>query len=286
MPFQLDNRILKYQLLKGLFKANRCGAIEQLPELQTGPFEVQPAEAQVDKFNQLTGWQDKQFLAPTWLQVSAFPTYLNLLSDPSLPFSPLGLVHIENQIRVLKPLPANSRYQLQCKLGHYQGHRKGVLFDITLEARVSNELVYEGRATNLIRLKIAGAQKSSQATAASTPADTSMFKMLSQWMLKANEGRRYASVSGDYNPIHLFPLSARLFGFQRPIAHGMYLKAKCLSAILAQQALSSYSATMTFRKPVMLPGQVSLKTYAEAEQTHFFLAHGDASHASGAVTAG
>ena len=33
------------------------------------------------------------------------------------------------------------------------------------------------------------------------------------WKLPGDLGRRYGSVSGDFNPIHLHPLSARLFGF-------------------------------------------------------------------------
>ena len=32
------------------------------------------------------------------------------------------------------------------------------------------------------------------------------------WKLPGDLGRRYASVSGDRNPIHMHPLSARLFG--------------------------------------------------------------------------
>ena len=44
-------------------------------------------------------------------------------------------------------------------------------------------------------------------------------------------GRRYAAVSGDRNPIHLYPLTARAFGFPRAIAHGMWLKARTLAAL-------------------------------------------------------
>jgi acyl dehydratase len=47
----------------------------------------------------------------------------------------------------------------------------------------------------------------------------------------ADVGRRYAQVSGDYNPIHLHPLSARLFGFKRPIAHGWWLLARSLAEL-------------------------------------------------------
>ena len=44
-------------------------------------------------------------------------------------------------------------------------------------------------------------------------------------------GRRYGSVSGDLNPIHLSDPTAKLFGFPRAIAHGMWTKARCLAAL-------------------------------------------------------
>lgn len=45
-------------------------------------------------------------------------------------------------------------------------------------------------------------------------------------------GLRFAAVVSDYNPIHLYPASAKLFGFKRPIAHGMYIAAKALHLAL------------------------------------------------------
>ncbi len=49
------------------------------------------------------------------------------------------------------------------------------------------------------------------------------------WTIPSDIGRRYAAVSGDSNPIHLYNFTAKLFGFPRAIAHGMWTKAKCLS---------------------------------------------------------
>lgn len=41
--------------------------------------------------------------------------------------------------------------------------------------------------------------------------------------------KAYAKVSGDYNPIHLNGLMARLFGFKAPIVHGMDMAARLLN---------------------------------------------------------
>ena len=50
------------------------------------------------------------------------------------------------------------------------------------------------------------------------------------WKLPGDLGREYAAVSGDHNPIHLYPLTAKAFGFPRQIAHGMWTKARCVAA--------------------------------------------------------
>ena len=52
-----------------------------------------------------------------------------------------------------------------------------------------------------------------------------------RWRLAPDLGRRYAAVSGDFNPIHLSPATSRLFGFRRPIIHGMWTHARALAGL-------------------------------------------------------
>lgn len=42
--------------------------------------------------------------------------------------------------------------------------------------------------------------------------------------LPADQGSRYAAVSGDHNPVHTTPLAARLFGHPRPFVQGLALR--------------------------------------------------------------
>ncbi|MFJ3586231.1 MaoC/PaaZ C-terminal domain-containing protein [Streptomyces sp. NPDC090127] len=78
------------------------------------------------------------------------------------------------------------------------------------------------------------------------------------WHLPADLGRRYAAASGDRNPIHLHPLTARAFGFPRTVAHGMWTLARCLAE---QQAGARHDfVEAEFKSPVLLPGTVSYAT--------------------------
>jgi acyl dehydratase len=62
-------------------------------------------------------------------------------------------------------------------------------------------------------------------------------------------------VSGDRNPIHIHPLSARLFGFPTAIAHGMWTKARCLAA-LDPRLPDGFTVEVEFKKPILLPATV------------------------------
>ena len=68
-------------------------------------------------------------------------------------------------------------------------------------------------------------------------------------------------MSGDINPIHMHPLSARLFGFPKPIAHGMWLKARCLAA-LEGQLPDALHGRRAFKLPLLLPAKVGVRVVA------------------------
>jgi acyl dehydratase len=62
------------------------------------------------------------------------------------------------------------------------------------------------------------------------------------------------------NPIHMHPLSAKLFGFPSAIAHGMWTKARCLAA-LEGTLPDAFRVQVSFRRPIVLPATVA---FAEA----------------------
>lgn len=75
------------------------------------------------------------------------------------------------------------------------------------------------------------------------------------WRLPARTGPDYAAVSADRNPIHTSRLGAKLFGFPRQIAHGMWTKARCLAA-LEGRLPEAYTVDVAFKQPILLPSTV------------------------------
>jgi len=96
-------------------------------------------------------------------------------------------------------------------------------------------------------------------------------------------GRRYASVSGDRNPIHMHASSARLFGFPQAIAHGMWTKARALAA-LESTLPDAYTVDVSFRKPILLPGRVTFDVRDDGSFTVRSAKRPEIIHLEGTVT--
>lgn len=90
-------------------------------------------------------------------------------------------------------------------------------------------------------------------------------------------GRRYGASSGDRNPIHPLPLTARLFGFSRTVAHGMGTVARRLAAHGLPEAVAGH---VEFKAPALLPGAV---TYGARDGRFEPRGPGDRLHPAGEV---
>ncbi|GHC71112.1 MaoC family dehydratase [Streptomyces flavofungini] len=200
-------------------------------------------------------------LPPTYPHVLAFPQTMRLMAARDFPLPLLGLVHTSVEIvQHRAPLPDEDLELTTCAT-RLAPHRRGTEATITTSAAVAGETVWESRSTYLSRHRATGERPPDR-----TPdrAPTTHLPAQADWHLPADLGRRYATVSGDRNPIHLHPLTARGFGFPRALAHGMWTFARCV-AEHQREAEATYGAGAylcayaEFRAPVLLPGTV---TYA------------------------
>ena len=199
---------------------------------------------QLARYAKVCGFRLGDELAPTFPHILAFPLHMQLMTRGDFPFPAVGLVHIENAITQHRPVRLGEELELRVWPTAVEPHAKGKRFSIRTEARVGRELVWEETSTMLRRGKGSG---ESDGEAFELPPTTA------EWKLAGDLGRRYAAVSGDSNPIHIHPLTARAFGFNRPIAHGMWTKARALAA---QRLPDAFTVDVRFKKPILLPGTV------------------------------
>jgi acyl dehydratase len=197
-------------------------------------------------------------LPPIYFNVLAFPLHMALLTSNGFPFPVIGLVHIENQIQQLRQVDVAEELGLSVSARDLRAHAKGRQFDVITEARVGDELVASAKSTYLRRGKSDDSVKSDSPLTAEFDA----LPVTSTWALPGDLGRRYASVSGDRNPIHMHSLSAKAFGFPTAIAHGMWSKARALAAV-DNRLPEAFTVDVAFKRPILLPSKV---TFGVAER--------------------
>jgi acyl dehydratase len=174
------------------------------------------------------------------------------MTDPSFPFPAIGLVHIANRITQHRAIRRSECLDITVRATPLEAHPRGKQFSLISEARVGDELVWEEISTNLKRG--GGSEEDGKAPGTDLPKAEDL-PATATWTLSGDLGRRYGSVSGDLNPIHMHPLTARLFGFKSAIAHGMWTKARCLGA-LQSRLPDAFTVEVAFKKPILLPGKV------------------------------
>jgi acyl dehydratase len=217
------------------------------------------AEQSVDidhlaRYQQVCGLRVSHVLPPTYLHVLAFPVAVAVMSDRSFPVPLVGLVHIQNVITVVRTVHVEESVAFTVRVADLRRHRSGRQFDVLVQARCADEVVWAGRSTYLHR------ERSGQRVdSVSRAADEGVAASSVQLRIPADIGRRYAAVSGDRNPIHLSTATARLFGFPRAIAHGMWLTARSF-AVLEGRLPDGYSIDVTFKAPALLPSTVLVGT--------------------------
>ncbi|WP_426246338.1 MaoC/PaaZ C-terminal domain-containing protein [Nocardioides sp. LHG3406-4] len=232
--------------LPGIKKA-RPGDFTGLSRSRPG---VPVDRADVAAYARVCGFPPKDTAPLPYPHLLAFPLHLEIMSDPAFPWPAIGTVHIENSITSQRPVRLGETLDVTTSVGTPSPHAKGVVLDfVTTVTAAGDATVWESTSSYLRRGQ--GSEPAAEGLRLdSTPPGTI------DWRLPADLGRRYARVSGDLNPIHLYPLTARALGFKRQIAHGMWSLARCVAAI-ENRLPDAVRVEAAFKKPVFLPGTVS-----------------------------
>ncbi|TXS35164.1 MaoC family dehydratase, partial [Streptomyces sp. t39] len=215
----------------------------------------------------------------TYPHVLAFPLAMRVMADRRFPLPLLGLVHTGIDIARHGPalLPAD-RPELTVYAEELVPHRRGTEVVMVTQACLEGELVWVSRSTYLARHRVTGGAPDERRPAPEP------LPARAEWRLPGDLGRRYGAASGDRNPIHLHPLTARLFGFPRAIAHGMWTFARCVAQAEGGGGPSA-AAQAEFSAPVLLPATVTYASRPTGDGTTAFqLRTGTRLHLTGEAT--
>jgi acyl dehydratase len=244
----------------------------EIPDLDLHLEGVTADPAEVSAYAKVCGFGLRDHLPPTYPHVLAFPLQMAVMADGGFPFGAVGLVHVENRIEQRRRIGVGEEMKIRVRPTKLVPHPKGRTFLLQTEVKVGGETVWASVSTMLRRgkgdppavvtampqeMSAAPGRGDFEALPDTTPASA-------EWRLDGGLGRRYASVSGDRNPIHMHSLTAKPLGFPGAIAHGMWTKARCLAA-LDSRLPDAFAVDVRFRKPILLPARVEFASATEGE---------------------
>ncbi len=267
---------------RALFAKGIKGA-PKLPKTRITLANVTADKKKVTQYRDTCGFkQDNNQLPMTFPHLIAFPLHLELMLLKDFPFAVMGMVHIRNEITQYRAINLLEVMDVSCHFSDIRTTDKGYDIDITTQVHITGELVWESISTNLVRKKTGIAPATKKQEDDSINLDYKEF-----WQLSSDLGRRYALISGDSNPIHLFKLSAKLFGFKGHIAHGMWTKARAVAALYNKLDKEACKVVVDFKLPIFLPSCIQLK-YQIQDNTIDFAIHDEAGikpHMKGSIIA-
>jgi acyl dehydratase len=244
----------------------------EIPEIELELTGVKTDPEALASYTKVCGFALRDHLPVTYPHLLAFPLQMAVMANGSFPFGAVGLVHIENRISQRRPIAVGEELTICVRPTKLAPHPKGKTFTLQTVVLSGEEVVWDETSTMLRRGKPAENAETTAMRAeprsqpeggfAALPEDASAS---AEWRLGGDLGRRYASVSGDRNPIHIHALTAKPLGFPAAIAHGMWTKARCLAA-LESRLPDAFTAEVRFRKPILLPARVEFAS-AEADNS-------------------
>lgn len=263
-------------LLRVLFKRPQRPVPATLPDIVTQyRLDSLPLE-NIARYRAAFGFAGEH-IPLTWCYLPAQRAHLATMLAPRFPFRIAGLVHMENALEAVATLTPDQPLVLRTVLRVLPPSASGALRCV-LETTGSADgaPVFRCSSTYLIRRgERAGTKPPEAAPGMAGP-------LLAQWTLDAAAGRRYARLSGDWNPIHLYGWSARLMGMRAPIIHGMHTLAASCAALENAGGQRAVRIDCRFRAPVSLGSTVSLRAVPGSGE--FVVDAGDRPVVTGACT--
>jgi hypothetical protein len=248
---------------RGYLRAVVFGRRPGLPPGQTIPrieatVAALPADpARVAAYRTVCGVAGGPDLPLTYPMVLAAPLHLAILTASAMPVRAMGIIHVRNVIVQHRTMPASAAVSIRAFVEGHRDVKDGVEIDLVTEVDDPSGRAWESVTTVFARMR---GRRELPRPPREGPEEPAQAARDETWQVPADMGRRYAAVSGDYNPVHLHAIPAKLLGgFPRALVHGMWTLARCVGAIGDAAPAAPVRLECEFRKPVLLP---STSTFA------------------------
>lgn len=193
-------------------------------------------------------------LFPQW----TFPVLTKTLAG--IPYPLMELLNGGCHVRFNAPIPAGEPLVTRARLeGIDDDGRRAILHQSLTTGTTSapDALVIDFYPIVKLRAKDGEAKKESKEKP-TVPTDD--VREIGRWRLKADAGRDFALLTGDFNPVHWVPPAAKAMGFKNVILHGFAELGRTIEALVKVLWSGDYTKLaaidVRFVRPLVLPREV------------------------------
>ena len=244
-----------------------------------------PEREKLEGFKSVCGYDPSKSTVPApFIQTLFIGMVSRLIGSSYFPITPMGLIQVGQSFELKHPLDPAMPLDLSCRTLDMTRTDRGIHTRILMAAVPSGgiggkeqEPAWLGTATYFTRARHPGPKRKTRREEVPLP-------VLETVRVAEDIGRRYAVVSRDYNPHHLYGWTAKFIGFKQPIAHGMWsLSRACARLEKAFGYPETLSVDAAFKLPVFLPATITLGAGDNGGDTAFELrdAHAGIPHLKG-----
>ncbi len=233
----------------------------EMPTIEVCASRVDLDAGHIARYRSVCGIPEGAFLPPAYLHVLAMPLHMRIFTAEVFPVKVLGLVHLRNTIRQPQPIPVHGRLQVTASFADSRETDSGQEYDIVTRVSSQGAQVWEEVSTMLARRHTPGKRP----TIDRLPSDVDDAERRRPFQVAADTGRRYAFVSGDFNPIHVMDFTAARFGFKQTVAHGMWSLARTLGEVADLLPQHAMQINTQFKLPLYLPGEAVVTNWKRTD---------------------
>lgn len=179
--------------------------------------------------------------------------HLDAMLHPDFGHRIVGMVHVGHALRQTAPLDPARPLRLVTHIDDEPQRDDGARF-----VRLRTHIAQDGHERVACDSRYLARRGRRRGDSAPRDEPETLGPAVASWPLGPDAGRRYARLSGDWNPIHLWPWSARLFGLPTAIIHGAHSAARCEAEIERLTGQRVDGLQMDFVRPVPLGSQPTL----------------------------
>lgn len=242
---------------------------QTVPRLEASADAATTRRSHLRRYRQVCGFDEDTSLPITYPHVLAMPLHVALLTHPRFIVRLMGLIHVANEIHQVRAMPVNGNLRLRTWIEGHRDTGRGHEFELFTEAEDTAGTAWHEKSTLLARRTGgSGGRSARQALRYDKPAETDV-PVMTDLEVPRSVGRCYGWLSGDLNPIHLGDRGARLFGFDRAVAHGMWSMARTLAALGTAALAPPVRVQVDFKFPLFLPNIAHLEHWPRAGRRLF-----------------